>query len=121
VSNTAIARHWSRSNGRPTIARRARSSTARGSAAGPAAAARARRAAFRTSPIGELTAPFGAHRCHAAPMSDATLSPGPTADGRVPVRTRSERHVWAEVRAAQDRVTDAITAFAGSLPWNKPA
>ena len=54
-------------------------------------------------------------------MSDATLSLGPTADGRVPVRTRSKRHVWADVRAAQNRVNDAITAFAGPLPWNKPS
>jgi uncharacterized membrane protein len=29
--------------------------------------------------------------------------------------TRAEHHVWAEVRRAQDRVTDGITAFAGSL------
>ena len=30
-------------------------------------------------------------------------------------RTRSEKDVWAGVRKAQDEVTDAITAFAGSL------
>ena len=33
----------------------------------------------------------------------------------VTVHTRSERHVWAEVRQAQDRLTDGVTAFAGSL------
>lgn len=33
----------------------------------------------------------------------------------VTVHTRSERHVWAEVRQAQDRLSDGVTAFAGSL------
>jgi uncharacterized membrane protein len=32
-------------------------------------------------------------------------------------RTRSEKDVWASVRKAQDEVTDAITAFAGSLSF----
>jgi uncharacterized membrane protein len=31
--------------------------------------------------------------------------------------TRAEHSAWAEVRRAQDRVTDAITAFAGSLSF----
>ena len=31
--------------------------------------------------------------------------------------TRSERDVWGSVRKAQDEVTDAITAFAGSLSF----
>jgi uncharacterized membrane protein len=31
--------------------------------------------------------------------------------------TRSEKDVWATVRKAQDDVTDAITAFAGSLSF----
>jgi uncharacterized membrane protein len=31
--------------------------------------------------------------------------------------TRSEKAVWASVRKAQDGVTDAITAFAGSLSF----
>jgi uncharacterized membrane protein len=31
--------------------------------------------------------------------------------------TRPERAVWAEVRRVQDRVTDAITDFAGSLQF----
>ena len=35
----------------------------------------------------------------------------------LPLHTRSERHVWAELRRVQDRVTDAITAFAGSLSF----
>ena len=35
----------------------------------------------------------------------------------VPVHTRSERHVWEDVRKAQDRITDAVTSFAGSLPF----
>ncbi len=35
----------------------------------------------------------------------------------LPVHTRSERHVWADVRRAQDRLTDQVTAFAGSLPF----
>ena len=35
----------------------------------------------------------------------------------VTVHSRSERHVWADVRQAQDRLTDGVTAFAGSLAF----
>ena len=33
------------------------------------------------------------------------------------VHTRHEQGVWAEVRKVQDEVTDAVTAFAGSLSF----
>jgi uncharacterized membrane protein len=33
------------------------------------------------------------------------------------VHTRDERHMWADVRKAQDELTDAVTAFAGSLSF----
>jgi uncharacterized membrane protein len=35
----------------------------------------------------------------------------------VPLRTRHEKSVWAGVRRVQDDVTDAVTAFAGSLSF----
>jgi uncharacterized membrane protein len=35
----------------------------------------------------------------------------------VEVHTRHEQGVWAEVRKVQDDVTDAVTAFAGSLSF----
>lgn len=35
----------------------------------------------------------------------------------VQVHTRAEHRAWDEVRRAQDRVTDQITAFAGSLSF----
>ena len=35
----------------------------------------------------------------------------------VPIHTRSERRVWDDVRKAQDSITDAVTSFAGSLPF----
>ena len=35
----------------------------------------------------------------------------------VPVHTRNEKGVWQEVRKVQDDVTDAATAFAGSLSF----
>ena len=36
---------------------------------------------------------------------------------RIVTHTRAEHTVWAGVRRAQDLVTDAITAFAGSIPF----
>jgi uncharacterized membrane protein len=38
-------------------------------------------------------------------------------DPALPLHTRNERHVWADVRKAQDELTDAVTAFAGSLSF----
>ncbi|MCU1595844.1 MAG: hypothetical protein JWO12_3236 [Frankiales bacterium] len=36
---------------------------------------------------------------------------------QLPVHTRNEKSLWADVRKVQDDVTDAITAFAGSLAF----
>ena len=38
-------------------------------------------------------------------------------DQPLKVHTRHERTLWADVRKAQDEVTDAVTAFAGSLSF----
>ncbi len=38
-------------------------------------------------------------------------------DSPLPVHTRHEQGVWKEFRKAQDDVTDAVTAFAGSLSF----
>ena len=35
----------------------------------------------------------------------------------IPLSTRHERGVWKDLRKAQDDVTDAVTAFAGSLSF----
>jgi uncharacterized membrane protein len=40
-----------------------------------------------------------------------------TDEHAVPVHTRNEKGVWQEVRKVQDDVTDAVTAFAGSLSF----
>lgn len=34
-----------------------------------------------------------------------------------PIHTRPENRVWRDLRRAQDDVTDAVTAFAGSLTF----